>query len=112
VGSDFGWPVSRWVRAVGESRSVRSSQRWSRFDGWLIVLLLRQELVPGAFPSVGSGWELSMGRARAVEPVVSVQASSSVYLSRVQKANYMFKPTPELSLRLLWPYGRRGLTWR
>jgi hypothetical protein len=41
-----------------------------------------------------------------------VQASSSVYLSRVQKANYMFKPTPELSLRLLWPYGRRGLTWR
>ena len=26
--------------------------------------------------------------------------------------NYMFKPTPELSLRLLWPYGRRGLTWR
>jgi hypothetical protein len=61
---------------------------------------------------VGSGRELSMGRARAVEPVVSVQVSSSVYLSRVQKANYMFKPTPDLSFRLLWLGGRRGLTWR
>jgi hypothetical protein len=28
------------------------------------------------------------------------------------KANYMFKPTPELTLRLLWLGGRRGLTWR
>jgi hypothetical protein len=28
------------------------------------------------------------------------------------KANYMFKPTPELSLRLLWLSRRRGLTWR
>jgi hypothetical protein len=28
------------------------------------------------------------------------------------KPNYMFKPTPELSLRLLWLGGRRGLTWR
>jgi hypothetical protein len=44
--------------------------------------------------------------------VVSVQASSSVYLSRIQKANYMFKPTPELTLRLLWLVGRRGLTGR
>jgi hypothetical protein len=26
--------------------------------------------------------------------------------------NYMFKPTPELTLRLLWLGGRRGLTWR
>ena len=32
--------------------------------------------------------------------------------ARSVKSNYMFKPTPELSLRLLWPYGRRGLTWR
>jgi hypothetical protein len=47
-----------------------------------------------------------------VESVVSVQASSSVYLSRVQKANYMFKPTPELTLRSHWLCGRRGLTWR
>jgi hypothetical protein len=61
---------------------------------------------------VGSGRELSMGRARAVEPVVSELASSSVYLSRVQKANYMFKPTPELTLRLHWLGRRRGLTWR
>jgi hypothetical protein len=28
------------------------------------------------------------------------------------KPNYMFKPTPELTLRLLWLGGRRGLTWR
>jgi hypothetical protein len=27
-------------------------------------------------------------------------------------SNYMFKPTPELTLRLHLPYGRRGLTWR
>jgi len=29
-----------------------------------------------------------------------------------QMPNYMFKPTPELTLRLLWLGGRRGLTWR
>jgi hypothetical protein len=27
-------------------------------------------------------------------------------------SNYMFKPTPELTLRLHWLGGRRGLTWR
>lgn len=26
--------------------------------------------------------------------------------------SYMFKPTPELTLLLIWPHGRRGLTWR
>jgi hypothetical protein len=26
--------------------------------------------------------------------------------------NYMFKPTPDVSLGSPWPYGRRGLTWR
>jgi hypothetical protein len=34
------------------------------------------------------------------------------FSGRRMKSNYMFKPTPELTLRLLWPYGRRGLTWR
>ena len=33
-------------------------------------------------------------------------------LQEKMKPNYMFKPTPELSLRLLWLCGRRGLTWR
>jgi hypothetical protein len=31
---------------------------------------------------------------------------------RRMKSNYMFKPTPELTLRLHWLCGRRGLTWR
>jgi hypothetical protein len=34
------------------------------------------------------------------------------FSGRRMKSNYMFKPTPELSLRLLWLGGRRGLTWR
>jgi hypothetical protein len=40
------------------------------------------------------------------------RAFSGQILFSAAKPNYMFKPTPELTLRLLWLGGRRGLTWR
>ena len=37
---------------------------------------------------------------------------NETFCDHVLTPNYMFKPTPELTLRLLWLGGRRGLTWR
>jgi hypothetical protein len=54
-----------------------------------------------------------MRKVLKAEAFVSLsRACLGQILFSAAKPNYMFKPTPELTLRLLWLCGRRGLTWR
>jgi hypothetical protein len=51
-------------------------------------------------------------RAKALKSFGNLLVSLLVGLRYTQKANYMFKPTAELPLRLIQPCRRGGLTWR